>query len=810
MADVSVTHNRVTGAAANPNVLVDGPAWDEAHVVTGLENVQNVDTTNASNITSGTLSVDRLPTEIQVLAGGVQVFNPIHYDATGDGTTNDAVALQAAATAAATAAAGGASVVFLIDKPYATASTVLLNASDNMEVRFEGSGQINVIGSSASVRGLLVKGAGPVGSPTTITANATYGTRDLTVADATGIAAGDVVEIFVALGYVPQPQYGRGMVSQVQTVVGNVLTLNLPIAWDIDHTQTNHVQKFDVARNVKISGVKTDGASYSGSGGIGFLVEYLADSEIDEIYASNFSGTNGQGNIAFNLWACSVNNWLAYKCGDTASQAQELWYTSNSKVNNIRSYQSTGFGVVLSYFSGNTASDIVSEYSGGRGVKFYGSCNNLVDRVRGNYAQGTLVGVGITVGSSYNRINNVEALYNATSGLWFNGLGNDYNVITGVRALGNVSHDIWITATAPFSDDFNTITGVNSDAANVLNDAGNTGNVIQYLPNGNTTNFLRSDGSQTNILTGVMIAANYNANGSTNAASYNSVNVANFGGTAGGRAYLGDNIYWDEAGTTYRTNITNASVGYSLIELGLNGAITHAAFSGATTAGSAVTPTKVAVVKQGDTFNAPVGSASAPGIYFNDVDTGFYSTGAGLINVTLNGFAAQQFSATQMIQSRTGAAPNITAQRTDTHGSGQNVGAFVFRGMDSTATSTAYGQITGTAVTDTDTAEEGSFAFSVLIAGSNTTVATFGSTGIASTLSMKARSATAIPAGGTAGAGYTFSSTSNFGIFFGSGAPTLSAAKGSLYLRSDGTTTNDRMYVNTNGSTTWTAVTTAA
>ena len=68
----------------------------------------------------------------------------------------------------------------------------------------------------------------------------------------------------------------------------------------------------------------------------------------------------------------------------------------------------------------------------------------------------------------------------------------------------------------------------------------------------------------------------------------------------------------------------------------------------------------------------------------------------------------------------------------------------------------------------------------------------------------------AIPAGGTAGIGYMVSSTANFGVFFGSGAPTLSAAKGSLYLRSDGSTTNDRMYVNTNGSTTWTAVTTAA
>jgi hypothetical protein len=75
---------------------------------------------------------------------------------------------------------------------------------------------------------------------------------------------------------------------------------------------------------------------------------------------------------------------------------------------------------------------------------------------------------------------------------------------------------------------------------------------------------------------------------------------------------------------------------------------------------------------------------------------------------------------------------------------------------------------------------------------------------------IRVGSVLAIPAGGTTGVGFTVSITPNFGVFFGSGAPTLSAAKGSLYLRSDGTTTNDRMYVNTNGATTWTAVITAA
>lgn len=48
------------------------------------------------------------------------------------------------------------------------------------------------------------------------------------------------------------------------------------------------------------------------------------------------------------------------------------------------------------------------------------------------------------------------------------------------------------------------------------------------------------------------------------------------------------------------------------------------------------------------------------------------------------------------------------------------------------------------------------------------------------------------------------------GIYAGSGAPTISAAQGSLYLRTDGSSTSTRAYINTNGSTTWTAITTAA
>lgn len=47
-------------------------------------------------------------------------------------------------------------------------------------------------------------------------------------------------------------------------------------------------------------------------------------------------------------------------------------------------------------------------------------------------------------------------------------------------------------------------------------------------------------------------------------------------------------------------------------------------------------------------------------------------------------------------------------------------------------------------------------------------------------------------------------------ITFGSGAPTISAPQGSIYLRTDGSSTSTRLYVNTTGAAVWTNFTSAA
>lgn len=67
---------------------------------------------------------------------------------------------------------------------------------------------------------------------------------------------------------------------------------------------------------------------------------------------------------------------------------------------------------------------------------------------------------------------------------------------------------------------------------------------------------------------------------------------------------------------------------------------------------------------------------------------------------------------------------------------------------------------------------------------------------------------TAPPAGGIQAV--NLGTTAGLGVYFGSGAPTITAAQGSLYVRTDGSSTSTRLYVNTTGSTTWTNVTTAA
>jgi hypothetical protein len=84
-----------------------------------------------------------------------------------------------------------------------------------------------------------------------------------------------------------------------------------------------------------------------------------------------------------------------------------------------------------------------------------------------------------------------------------------------------------------------------------------------------------------------------------------------------------------------------------------------------------------------------------------------------------------------------------------------------------------------------------------------------GTAGVAG--NVKIANNVATPSGGSVAAFIQIGSTAGFGIYFGAGAPSsLTAAQGSLYLNSTGSSTTTRAYFNTTGSTTWTNVITTA
>lgn len=87
--------------------------------------------------------------------------------------------------------------------------------------------------------------------------------------------------------------------------------------------------------------------------------------------------------------------------------------------------------------------------------------------------------------------------------------------------------------------------------------------------------------------------------------------------------------------------------------------------------------------------------------------------------------------------------------------------------------------------------------------------ANFACAGVSASGTVTSADGSATPAGGSAGIAVKVG-TAGVGFYIGTGAPSVSAPKGSIYVNTTATTTTTRMYINTDGATTWTNFTTAA
>ena len=351
------------------------------------------------------------------------------------------------------------------------------------------------------------------------------------------------------------------------------------------------------------------------------------------------------------------------------------------------------------------------------------------------------------------------------------------NLSVGGNIVGNI-----VTTTQTFTGN---LTGGNLLTAGYVTATGNvTGGNIVTAGNISGSQFI-GNGSQ---LTGITVSSGTAiTNGSSN------VSVSANSNVTIGVAGTSDVVHWSNTGE-YVTGLINATGNISGGNLSTNGNIIAGGYvlgNGALLTGVAASTsivsgtTQIAIELPSGNIQATIGGT------------------ANVVVISTTGFGVAGFVAAtgNLVGSNVSTAGLITATGNVTGGNLRTSGLISATGNLTSGNVAVTGNVSLTANIIAGNLTTGS----QVVALGNVTGGNIRTDG-----QVLAMSATAVPAGGAAGAGVVFSTTANFGVFFGSGVPTLSAAQGSLYLRSDGSTTNNRMYVNTNGTTGWTAVTTAS
>lgn len=274
-----------------------------------------------------------------------------------------------------------------------------------------------------------------------------------------------------------------------------------------------------------------------------------------------------------------------------------------------------------------------------------------------------------------------------------------------------------------------------------------------------------------------------------NPGTVNGAIAAGYGGTGQQSYTIGDILYASGTGTL--SKLADAATGNALISGGVGAAPSY---------GKIGISTHVSGLGTGiATFLGTPSSANLAAALTDETGTGAAVFAGSPAFTGTPTFAAGFNSLSGNINIKATTGGDVAAVRFNTANASESVG---FGFQDNATTKWSFFKAT------TNNLRLQDFANSTYLFDATPGTAATG--GVSSDFSWRFLAGTAVPAGGTAGLGLKMSSTTNLGVFFGSGAPTLSAAQGSLYIRTDGSSTSTRLYVNTNGSTGWTNVTTAA
>lgn len=164
------------------------------------------------------------------------------YGATGDGTTDDTVAIQATIDAANTAGGG---IVYFPSGKYLSTSLDLYSNVHLIGV------DATIIGNFSTINTSLISGYGSISSDYTLTVNVAIGDVTVTVGDTTGLAVGDIIKVTDNRnGSKYANEYGI-----IKSLTATVITLHSPLSLPYTTANSAKVNKISGMENIIIDGL---------------------------------------------------------------------------------------------------------------------------------------------------------------------------------------------------------------------------------------------------------------------------------------------------------------------------------------------------------------------------------------------------------------------------------------------------------------------------------------------------------------------------------------------------------------------------
>lgn len=191
------------------------------------------------------------------------------FGATGDGTTDDAAAIQSAIDSASTGRT-----VFFPPGTYKLGSLVTLSSNVKMQGAPGAVIDFSTVAATGSAK-IAMRAQGSVGSTLALSVNGAKGAYSVTLASVSGLAVGDWVRLSSDADYPYDTGFKRGEIKQIRLIAGSVVTFEQALYDDYPTASTSVVRKITTVDNIEVSGLTFRGSDTPASAERALALEFV-------------------------------------------------------------------------------------------------------------------------------------------------------------------------------------------------------------------------------------------------------------------------------------------------------------------------------------------------------------------------------------------------------------------------------------------------------------------------------------------------------------------------------------------------------